>query len=221
MHIVVVGCGRVGSELAIELENQGHTVAVIDKKKEAFGNLPKRWTGRAVLGYGFDQDHLEQAGIREAGAFAAVTRGDNTNIVSARVAKEHYGIENVVARIYDPRRALIFERLGIPTVASVRWATDQAMRRLFPEDEHMDWVDATGGLALVEYALPVDLVGLPLDTLINNNEIRLVAITRNGAIRIAQSDQIAQEDDLLHLAVKHDVHREVEALVPNIMRAKP
>src|SRR4051794_11962627 len=112
MHVVVVGCGRVGSELAIELESSGHTVAVIDKTKESFAHLPERWSGRAVLGYGFDRDHLEQAGIREAGALAAVTRGDNTNIVSSRIAKEHYGIQNVVARIYDPRRALIFERLG-------------------------------------------------------------------------------------------------------------
>lgn len=220
MHIVVVGCGRVGSELAIELEGQGHSVAIIDKSKTSFRKLPPRWTGRAVLGYGFDREHLEQAGISEAGALAAVTRGDNTNIVSARVAKEHYGVANVVVRIYDPRRAVIFERLGIPTVASVRWATDQAMRRLFPEEKHTDWVDATGKLALVEYGVPEDIVGLHVDSLLTNAHIRLVGITRAGKAAIATEGQIVQEGDTLHLAVAPDIAAELKPRVANILRGQ-
>jgi trk system potassium uptake protein TrkA len=141
VHVVVVGCGRVGSELAAELEAQGHTVAVIDKNRNAFRRLPEKFTGRAVLGFGFDRDHLEQAGIREAGALAAVTSGDNSNILTARIARETYEIQNVVARIYDPRRAVIYQRLGIPTVATVAWTTDQVVRKLFPDKWANEWSD--------------------------------------------------------------------------------
>src|SRR5215213_6441222 len=90
VHVIVVGCGRVGSELAVNLEEMGHDVAVIDKNRNAFRRLPERWSGRAVLGFGFDRDHLEQAGINEANALAAVTSGDNTNILTARIAKETF-----------------------------------------------------------------------------------------------------------------------------------
>src|SRR5438309_11075918 len=154
MHVIVVGCGRVGSELAAELEAQGHTVAVIDKNRNAFRRLPERFTGRAVLGFGFDRDHLEQAGIREADALAAVTSGDNSNILTARIARETYEIANVVARIYDPRRAAIYQRLGIPTVATVAWTTDQVRRRLLPDRVVSEWTDPSGEVSLIERRMP-------------------------------------------------------------------
>src|SRR5437764_1159395 len=150
MHVVVVGCGRVGSELAAELESQGHTVAVIDKNRNAFRRLPERFTGRAVLGFGFDRDHLEQAGIREADALAAVTSGDNSNILTARIARETYEIPNVVARIYDPRPAAIDQRPGIPTVATRAWTTHQWRPRLLPDRWSNEWSDASGTVDLVE-----------------------------------------------------------------------
>jgi len=132
VHVVVVGCGRVGSELAGTLEKSGHTVAVIDKNANAFRRLPAGYAGQRVVGFGFDRDNLEEAGIDRAGALAAVTNGDNSNIVCARIAKEHYGRRTVAARIYDPRRAQIYERLGIPTVATVAWTTDQVLARVMP-----------------------------------------------------------------------------------------
>ena len=132
MHVVVIGCGRVGSELAGALEQSDHTVAVVDKNARAFRRLPSDFAGTTVVGFGFDRDHLEAAGIGKAEAFASVTSGDNSNILCARIARETYGIEHVVARIYDPRRALIYQRLGIPTVATVAWTTDQVLRRLLP-----------------------------------------------------------------------------------------
>src|SRR3954449_11395297 len=147
VHVVVVGCGRVGSELANELEGEGHTVAIIDKNRNAFRRLPERFTGRAVLGFGFDRDHLEQAGVREADALAAVTSGDNSNILTARIARETYEIPHVVARIYDPRRAVIYRQLGIATVAAVAWTTDQVLRRLFPEKSVSEWTDASGTIS--------------------------------------------------------------------------
>lgn len=128
MHIVIMGCGRVGSALAQTLEQQGHTVAVVDQDPTAFRRLGSGFGGRRVTGVGFDQDTLREAGIEEAGAFAAVSSGDNSNIIAARVARETFGIENVAARIYDPRRAEVYQRLGIPTVATVRWTADQMLQ---------------------------------------------------------------------------------------------
>ena len=133
MHVVIMGCGRVGSSLAQILESRGHTVAVIDQNSDAFRRLPAGFEGRTVAGIGFDRDVLREAGIEQAEAFAAVSSGDNSNILAARVARETFGVESVVARIYDPGRAAVYQRLGIPTVATVRWTADQMLRRLLPE----------------------------------------------------------------------------------------
>jgi trk system potassium uptake protein TrkA len=138
-----MGCGRVGSSLAIELEAAGHTVAVIDQTKEAFRRLGADFEGRTIVGVGFDRDTLLEAGIEGAQAFAAVSNGDNSNILAARVARESFGVTNVVARIYDPGRAEIYQRLGIPTVATVIWATDQILRRLTPGGTRSESVSYT------------------------------------------------------------------------------
>ncbi|HMC42894.1 MAG TPA: TrkA family potassium uptake protein [Acidimicrobiales bacterium] len=211
MHIIVVGCGRVGSELAVLLERDGHSVAVIDKDRRAFQKrLPERWTGRAVVGFGFDRDHLEQAGIREASALAAVTSGDNSNILTARIARETYEIANVVARIYDPRRALIYQRLGIPTVATVTWTTDQVMRRLFPEISVTEWTDPTGELALLERALPARWAGRRIQALDLDERIRAVALRRGSQSKLIARDLVGQEGDILWFAVRKDAIDELE-----------
>jgi len=201
MHVIVVGCGRVGSELAVNLDAAGHSVAIIDKNRNAFRRLPERWSGRAVLGFGFDRDHLEQAGIREAGALAAVTSGDNSNILTARIARETYQIENVVARIYDPRRAVIYQRLGIPTVATVTWTTEQVLRRMMPETTHIDWTDPSGRLALAERMLPDQWAGHRLSSLGESGRFRIAAVTRAGEARMAGPDLVGQEGDVLHVMV--------------------
>ena len=154
MHIVIVGCGRVGSGLALELVELGHSVAVIDRNPKAFRRLPDDWSGTVVVGSGFDRDDLDRAGAREAVSLAAVTSGDNSNILTARIARETYEIPNVVARIYDPRRAQIYLRLGIPTVATVSWTIDQVRRRLVPGEVESEWTDSTGKISLVERELP-------------------------------------------------------------------
>jgi trk system potassium uptake protein TrkA len=211
LHDVVVGCGRVGSELAVALESEGHTVAVIDKNRNAFRRLPERFTGRAVLGFGFDRDHLEQAGIREAQALAAVTSGDNSNILTARIARETYEIEHVVARIYDPRRAVIYQRLGIPTVATVSWTTDQVHRRLLPDRTVSEWTDATGTVSLIERELPPAWAGRKLIELDEGDRFRLVALTRAGLARLVTPTLVGQEGDILHLAVRTDAVEELRA----------
>jgi trk system potassium uptake protein TrkA len=210
MHVIVVGCGRVGSELAGALEAEGHTVAVIDKNRNAFRRLPERFTGRAVLGFGFDRDHLEQAGIAEAQAVAAVTSGDNSNILTARIAKETYEIPNVVARIYDPRRAAIYQRLGIPTVATVSWTTDQVLRRLTPEQTVSEWNDATGTLAVVERSLPDAWAGRKLVDLEDPEHFRVIGIARSGEARLPSPTTVGQEGDILYLVVRGDA-AELEA----------
>src|SRR5262249_8706982 len=140
-----MGCGRGGSTLAHILEDRGWSVAVIDQNPDAFRRLGSSFKGKKVTGIGFDQDVLEEAGIREAAAFAAVSSGDNSNVISARVARESFGVERVAARIYDPRRAEVYQRLGIPTVATVRWTADQMLRRLLPDGAQELWRGPAGG----------------------------------------------------------------------------
>ncbi len=202
MHVVVVGCGRVGSELAGLLEKSGHSVAVVDKRKTAFRRLPTGFGGITVDGFGFDRDTLTEAGIERAGAFAAVTSGDNSNIMSARVARETFEVDRVVARIYDPRRAVIYQRLGIPTVATVSWTTDQVMRRLLPDELAADWVDASGQVSLVERALPSAWAGKRLSGLSESGRFSLAAVTRLGAAQVPPSELVGQEGDILHFVVE-------------------
>ncbi|MEY2471826.1 MAG: trk/ktr system potassium uptake protein [Actinomycetota bacterium] len=214
MHVIVVGCGRLGSELAVELDRNGHSVAIIDKNRNSFQRyLPDRWSGRAVLGFGFDRDALEQADIKRADAVAAVTGGDNSNIMTARIARETYEIENVVARIQDPRRAAIYQRLGIATVASVAWAMDQVVRRLNPDAHTVEWTDANGAVSMIEVPLPRGWAGHKLAPLSSGDRFQLVAISRSGGARLAVQDAIGQEGDVLHVIVQRDARPDLDALL--------
>ncbi len=201
VHIVIVGCGRVGSGLGTSLVGQGHTVAIIDRNPKAFRRLPPEWGGATVVGSGFDRDDLDTAGARRAGALAAVTSGDNSNILTARIARETYGIPHVVARIYDPRRAQIYLRLGIATVATVSWTIDQVRRRLLPDEMLGEWSDPTGRLTLLERELPERWAGKRLGDLSVPGEVTLVAVTRAGVARLDFADLVGQEGDLLHAMV--------------------
>ena len=210
MHVVVIGCGRVGSELAGALEQAGHEVAIIDKNARAFRRLPPDFAGKQVVGFGFDRDHLAEAGIEKAGAFASVTNGDNSNILCARIARETYGIEHVVARIYDPRRALIYQRLGIPTVATVAWTTDQVLRRLLPGESRHDWADATGKVGLVERPIPRKAIGQKLTKLNRPGRFWLTAVTRFGKAQVVTSDLVGQEGDVLVFVTEMSALDELE-----------
>ena len=210
MHVVVVGCGRVGSELSRLLTVDGHTVAVIDRRPDAFRRLDASFAGRKVVGVGFDRDRLGEAGIEEARAVAAVTSGDNSNILVARVARERFGIERVVARIYDPRRAAIYQRLGIPTVATVEWTTLQVLRRIVPEDGGVEWTDPAGGVQLLERPLPAAWAGRVLAELEAPGRWRLAALTRLGASQVPTGGVIGQDGDVLHWAVATEALRKFD-----------
>ena len=208
-----MGCGRVGSGLALELESAGHTVAVIDQNRESFRRLGPNFAGRTVAGVGFDRDTLLEAGIAEADAFAAVSNGDNSNILAARVARETYGVENVVARIYDAGRAEIYQRLGIPTVATVLWTTDQILRRLVPEGSRSEWRDASGLIQLCEVHLEASWYGRPASIVEERTPARLAFITRLGEGLIPDENTVLQEGDLLHVMVAEKDLAEVDSIL--------
>ncbi len=213
MHIVIMGCGRVGSTLAHSLESRGHSVAVIDQSAESFRRLGSDFRGRRVTGVGFDRDTLVEAGIEKADAFAAVSSGDNSNIISARLARENFGVENVVARIYDPRRAEVYQRLGIPTVATVRWTADQMLRRLIPEGAHSEWSDLSGKVMIAEVAYNPRWVGERVARLAEAAGTRVAFLSRYGEGLIPEGDTVIQEGDLVHvISARQDLDRVIEAL---------
>ena len=208
-----MGCGRVGSTLAKDFQALGHSVAVIDQDREAFRRLGADFNGLTVAGMGFDRDTLLEAGIQRADAFAAVSNGDNSNILAARVAGETYGVHNVVARIYDPGRAEIYQRLGIPTVATVLWATDQILRRLAPEGSRSEWRDATGMVQLCEVHPQDDWYGRPILLIDAMTPARVAFITRLGEGLIPDEHTVLQQGDLVHVMVSdNDVARTEEIL---------
>ncbi len=194
-----MGCGRVGATLALSLEGRGHSVAVIDQNPEAFRRLDATFEGKKVTGLGFDRDTLTGAGIEDAFAFAAVSDGDNSNILAARVVRETFGVQNVVARIYDPHRAEIYQRLGIPTVATVRWTADQVLRRMLPMGAQDQYRDASGHISLAQVDVHTGWVGRPLRAIEAATGARVAYITRYGDGVLPSADTVLQENDVLHI----------------------
>jgi trk system potassium uptake protein TrkA len=186
------------------LQGDGHSVAILDKNSRAFRRLPDAFAGQRLVGSGFDRDDLEAVGAVGADALAAVTSGDNTNILTVRIARENYGIARVVARIYDPRRAEIYQRLGIPTVATVTWTIDQVHRTLVPDHMSAEWVDSTAKLVLVERRLPEGWAGRALGDVEEAGRVKLVAVVRAGSPRLDIHELVGQEGDVLHIAANSD-----------------
>jgi trk system potassium uptake protein TrkA len=203
-----MGCGRVGSTLAHILEDSGLSVAIIDRDPQAFRRLRAGFRGKRVTGVGFDRDVLMEAGIESATAYVAVSSGDNSNIISARVAREMFGVDNVVARIYDPRRAEVYQRLGIPTVATVRWTADQILRRILPEGAEPLWRDPTGSVVLAEVTVNPDWIGTRAVDLESRVKARVAFVNRMGEALTVTEDTVVQEGDILHvIAAENDMDR--------------
>ncbi|MEO3784571.1 TrkA family potassium uptake protein [Actinocorallia sp. B10E7] len=221
MHIVIMGCGRVGSTLAHILEDKGHSVAIIDQSPEAFRRLRGTFKGRRVVGMGFDRDVLIEAQIERASAFVAVSSGDNSNIISARVARETFGVENVVARIYDSRRAEVYQRLGIPTVATVRWTAEQMLRRLLPDGAMPLWRDPTGEVKLAEVQTDTAWIGAKVGELESSARTRVAFLSRLGEAVIPTGDTVIQDGDVVHvMARSSDIDRITEALAERVQESE-
>lgn len=204
VHFVIMGCGRVGVTVAESLESFGHSVAIIDFNPDSFRRLPPEFEGQRVTGMGFDRDSLRQAGIEDAYGFAAVSNGDNSNILSARVVRETFGVDNVVARIYDPRRAEVYQRLGITTVATVRWTADQILRRILPMGAASEYRDASGLVSLVEMDLHTRWIGHSVRRLESDTGARVAYLSRLGEGMLPSTDAVLQENDVVHMMVRTD-----------------
>jgi trk system potassium uptake protein TrkA len=190
----------VGSTLARELCALGNTVAVVDRKADAFLRLGDNFSGQTIVGIGFDPDILIAAGIEKASALAAVTNGDNSNIMIARVGRERFGIQRVVARIYDPKRSEIYERLGIATVATVKWTAERIMRRIVAESPAVEWTDPSAELVLVERQVPTSWVGERSPRL-GEGPARIIGVRRYGKAMLSAPEVLLQEGDVVYLAV--------------------
>ncbi len=207
-----MGCGRVGSTLARSLGRGGHDVAVIDADPAAFRRLGTSFEGQTVTGIGFDRDTLLAAGIKDAYAFAAVSSGDNSNILAARVARETFGVEHVAARIYDPQRAMVYQRLGIPTVATVRWTADQMIQRLLPQGAMPEMTDPSGKVVIAEVPLDRGWIGRRFSEIEERTGARVAYVTRLGEGILPRPDMVVQQGDLVHVSVLRDQLPRVERL---------
>ncbi|HEY3317849.1 MAG TPA: TrkA family potassium uptake protein [Coriobacteriia bacterium] len=201
MKVIIAGCGRVGALLATKFSAEGHDVAVIDKDPAAFKRLGKAFKGITVKGLVFDRDVLTKAGADMADAFVAVTSGDNSNVVSSTIARDIYRIPKVVARIFDPRRADIYRRLGIPTISSVSWAVNEIMSIVMHQALVRDTTLGDGEVQLVKLSVTQQLIGRRVEDISMPNEVLVVAIIRAGQSFIPATGATFREGDVLELAV--------------------
>lgn len=199
-----MGCGRVGSQLAIELLHGDHAVSVVDKNARSFWRYPPGEGAKTVVGLGFDRDVLEEAGIKEADGFVAVSSGDNSNIVSARVALEHYHVPRVVARIYDPRRAEIYQKLNIPTVATTVWGVKQIQLMLFHDRQEVRESLGGGEILRVRVPAPRHLVGKSATSINLDGRILVAGVSRGGKGFIPSAGSTLQEGDFLIVMLAKD-----------------
>ena len=210
-----MGCGRVGATLAGEIESRGHSVAVIDQNPEAFRRLPTEFGGQRVTGVGFDRDTLVQAGIEDTYAFAAVSDGDNSNVLAARVARETFRVEHVVARIYDPKRAEIYQRLGIPTVATVRWTADQVLRRMLPLGATDEYRDPSGTVRLAQVDYHPQWAGHSVRRVEALTGARVAFLSRYTEGVMVTGDTVLQENDTLYVLMRSEDVDAVERVLTN------
>ncbi|MCI6573736.1 MAG: TrkA family potassium uptake protein [Arcanobacterium sp.] len=215
MHFVIMGCGRVGSSLAVNLVNRGHSVAIIDSNADAFRRLPENFSGQQVTGMGFDRDALTQAGIDQAAGFAAVSSGDNSNIIAARVVRDTFGVKNVVTRIYDSSRAGVYERLGIATVATVAWTADRMMRKLIALGPHVQYVDSAFKIALITADLDSSWYGHTIGDIEHATQARVAYIGRQAQPVIPSGSLIVQDGDEIHLCAASDRVMAIQKILNN------
>ncbi|HEX9116578.1 MAG TPA: TrkA family potassium uptake protein [Anaerolineae bacterium] len=201
MRVIIVGCGRLGSELADRMSHDGDEVVVVDKDPKAFLRLGEGFKGRTIAGVGFDRDVLTKAGVERADALAAVTSGDNSNIVAARTAHNIFHVPKVVARIYDPRRAEIYARLGLLTVSSTSWGTRRVIQLLAHPDITVLTTLGNGEVELVEVDAPDAWAGRTVNDVNFVGELLVTGVTRRGRTLVPTSGTIFEQGDRVALTV--------------------
>lgn len=201
MKAIVMGCGRLGSLVSMSLDREGHEVTVIDHDANAEGRLDKNFRGRIIRGVGFDKDVLTDAGIEQADAFVAASASDNANLVAARIARNIFHVPRVVARLYDPRRAEIYQRLGLTTISSTTWGAGRILQILTHTDLDIWDTFGRGEVSIVSLDAPAHLVGRSVSQLNMPGESMVIAITRNDHALLPISGTEIQAGDLLHLVV--------------------
>ena len=213
MNVIVMGCGRVGEQLTHLLLNEGHQVSVIDSDPHAIEALGQDFKGRKVVGVGFDRTILIQAGIESADAFAATSSSDNANIIAARIARNYFRVPVVVARLYDPRRAEIYQRLGLQTISSTTWGAERIRELLTHSDFDPILSFGNGEVCLLNVETPYNLVGKLVKDLTVAGEIQVSAITRRGQALIPLGGTEFRGGDLLHLVILASAMERVKDLL--------
>jgi trk system potassium uptake protein TrkA len=201
MKVIIMGCGRIGSQVSELMSTHGHDVTVIDHDSNASGRLGPKFKGRLVQGLGFDRNVLKQAGIERADAFVAASSSDNANIVAARIARNIFRVPRVVARLYDPRRAEIYQRLGLTTISSTNWGAERIYQVLSHTDLDVLYTFGRGEVALVVVEAPPQLIGKSVAQLSVPGEIAVASITRSDRAFLPVQGTDFQEGDLIHLSV--------------------
>lgn len=213
MKIIIMGCGRVGEQAARLMAGEGHQVTVIDQDANALDRLGPDFKGNKVQGVGFDRLVLESAGIEQADAFAATSSSDNANIIAARIARNVFHVPHVIARLYDPRRAEIYRRLGLVTISSTTWGAERICELIMHAELDPVFTFGSGEVSLVAVEVPPQLVGRLVRDLAVPGEIMVVNITRQGKALIPLTGTDFREDDLLHLAVTAEAMKRVKSLL--------
>jgi trk system potassium uptake protein len=213
MNVIVMGCGRVGFQVSHMLSNQGHHVTVIDHDANAIARLGSDFKGKVVRGIGFDREVLTEANVETAEAFVAASSSDNANIIAARIARNIFHVPRVVARLYDPLRAEIYQRLGLITISTTTWGAERICEVVTHTDLDVAYTFGRGEVSLVVLEASPQLAGRSVNHLTVQGEIVVVSITRDGQAFMPLLGSEFQEGDRIHLAVLHSAMERVEQMV--------
>lgn len=208
MNVIVVGCGRVGSQLATLLSVEGHNVTVIDKDAEAFRRLGTTFNGVTVRGLGFDEDVLEQAGAREADAFAAVTNLDNTNLMAAEVARKLFGVRHAVARLYNPVRERTYQQLGLDYVCGTTLVAENLLDKI--KSGHGHHISALGDVEIIEFKANQEVDGRKVSAIELDHQCRVIAVSRGKTTFIPHDESVLQRGDIIMMSVKEEAFVKIE-----------
>jgi trk system potassium uptake protein TrkA len=213
MKVIIMGCGRVGEQVSQLMASEGHAVAVIDYDAEALARLGANFRGQRIKGIGFDRDVLIEAGIEHADAFAATSSSDTANIIAARIARNVFYVPRVIARLYDPRKAEIYQRLGLTTISSTTWGAERIHELMTHTNLDPMRSFGSGDVHLLEIETPASLIGRMVKNLNIAGEISVAAITRQGHAFIPLSGTELRAGDLIHLAVLASAMDRLEELL--------